>query len=518
MTGEPELFGQPPPSLWDRIWDAESEPTYWLTRFAILRLLGLVYFAAFLSFVDQSPGLLGTHGLTPVGDYLDRAESALGSRTQGFLRLPTIFWLDSSDRFLARVGWVGVFVSLAVLLGYANAVNLSLLWFLYLSIVQVGQDWYQFGWEIQLLETGFLAIFLCPLLDGRPFPRRPAPPIPIWLFRFLIFRIMLGAGLIKLRGDDCWRELTCLAFHYETQPIPNPFSHVLHFMPLWFHKLGVLFNDLCELVAPFFVFGPARLRRIAGLLLVSFQVMLIVSGNLAFLNWLTIVPALACFDDSFWRRVLPRGIVEPAVKARGAGFHGFQQVAATALLIVVALLAIYPLVNLLSPSQAMNASFDRLHLVNTYGAFGSVGRERAELVFEGTEDPVPGEGARWKEYEFPCKPTGLERRPCVISPYHYRLDWLLWFAAMDRPEQYPWTLHLVWKLLENDPVTLQLVKENPFVETPPRFVRVELYRYRFAPPGSAGYWTREKISPWLPPLSRDDARFREFLRSQNWLE
>jgi hypothetical protein len=518
VTSDLELLPRQTPSLWGRIWDAESEPTYRLTRFAILRLLGLVYLVAFLVFVEQSPALLGAHGLTPAGDYLHRIESALGSRAEGFLRLPSVFWWRASDSFLARVGWVGVVLSLMVLLGYANVLSLTLLWFLYLSIVHVGQDWYQFGWEIQLLETGFLAIFLCPLRDGSPFPRRPTPRIPIWLFRFVIFRIMLGAGLIKLRGDPCWRDLTCLAYHYETQPIPNPLSPVLHSMPLWFHKIGALFNDLCELVAPFFVFGPRRLRHLAGVLLVCFQVILILSGNLSFLNWLTIVPALACFDDSFWRVLMPRTIVERAAKARGAGFHRFQQVASTALLVVVTYLSISPLANLLSSRQVMNTSFNQLHLVNTYGAFGTVGRERTELIFEGTEDPVPDDGARWKQYEFPCKPGALERRPCVISPYHYRLDWLLWFAAMSRPEQYPWTLHLVWKLLENDPVTLELVKENPFPKTPPRFIRVELYRYRFAPFGSAAWWTREKVSPWLPALSRDDPRLVEFLKSQNWLD
>jgi hypothetical protein len=414
---------------------------------------------------------------------------------------------------------MGLFLSLMALVGYANVPTLFLLWLLYLSIVHVGQVWYQFGWETQLLETGFLAIFLCPLLDGRPFPRRPPPPIPIWLFRFLIFRIMLGAGLIKLRGDPCWRDLTCLAYHYETQPIPNPLSPFLHFMPLWFHKLGALYNDLCELVAPFFVFGPRKLRHLAGVLLVAFQLLLIFSGNLAFLNWLTIIPALACFDDSFWRGLFPRRIQEAAWNAKRttAGFHRFQKVSSTALLIAVAYLGIGPLANLLSSDQVMNTSFDQLHLVNTYGAFGSVGLERTELVFEGTDDLVPDDNARWKEYEFPCKPTGLERRPCVITPYHYRLDWLLWFAAMGRPEQYPWTLHLVWKLLKNDPVTLQLLKENPFAETPPRFIRVDLYRYRFAPYGNTAWWTRERISPWLLPLSRDDPRLREFLKSRNWL-
>src|SRR5207302_4924950 len=120
-----------------------------------------------------------------------------------------------------------------VLAGFANALLLAVLWALYLSFVHVGQDWYGYGWEIQLLETGFLAVFLCPLLDGRPFPRRPPPVAVIWCFRWLVFRVMVGAGLIKLRGDPCWRNLTCLYYHYETQPIPNPLSRRLHFMPRW---------------------------------------------------------------------------------------------------------------------------------------------------------------------------------------------------------------------------------------------------------------------------------------------
>ena len=166
----------------------------------------------------------------------------------------------------------------------------------------------------------------------------------------------------------------------------------------------------------------------------------------------------------------------------------------------------------------MNTSFDRLDLVNTYGAFGSVGRERDEIVLEGTDDPVPGDEADWRPYEFECKPGDPMRRPCIASPYHYRLDWLMWFAAMSRPEAYPWSLHLVWKLLHADPGTLGLLASDPFHGSPPRFVRATLYRYHFAPrddPGGA-WWTRERLGTWLPPLSAHDGRLRRFLESYDW--
>ncbi|MCI0657931.1 MAG: lipase maturation factor family protein, partial [Acidobacteria bacterium] len=223
---------------------SRSTSTYWLTRFLILRLLGFIYFIAFLCAARQILPLIGRNGLLPADRYLQRAQLQLGSRLEGFLQLPSLFWIDISDRALLITAWAGVGLSLVVLAGYANALLMALLWALYLSIVHVGQDWYGYGWEIQLIETGFLGIFLCPLLDGRPFPRRSAPAPVLMLFRWLIFRIMLGAGLIKMRGDPCWRDLSCLDYHYETQPIPNPLSRALHFMPRWFQRGGVLFNHL----------------------------------------------------------------------------------------------------------------------------------------------------------------------------------------------------------------------------------------------------------------------------------
>ena len=499
--------------------DGRAAPTYWLTRFVILRLLGFVYFAAYLSLATQVLPLIGAHGLLPTEQFLARIGARLGSTTGAVLVVPSIFWLGISDRTLVAASWTGVALSAVVALGFANAILMAVLWALYLSFVHIGQDWYGYGWEIQLCETGFLAIFLCPLLDPRPFPRRPPPTAVIWLYRWLIVRIMLGAGLIKLRGDRCWRDLSCLYYHYETQPIPNPLSRTLHFMPRWFHKGGVLFNHVAELVAPWFAFGPRVARHVAGGVMLGLQVFLLASGNLSFLNWLTIVPILACFDDGLLRRVLPRRLVAAAKRAATtAAPSRAQRVAVAALTAVVALLSIGPVTNLLSSRQRMNTSFDPLELVNTYGAFGSVGRKRPEIVFEGTSDAVPDESAAWREYEFPCKPGDPMRRPCVVAPYQPRLAWQLWFAAMSTPEEYPWTLHLVWKLLHNDPGTLSLLGPNPFPDAPPRFIRARLYRYAFAPPGdpSGAWWTRTLVREWLPPLSRDDPRLLRFLAAYGW--
>ncbi len=495
--------------------------SYWLTRFFILRLLGLVYFVAFLSLAHQVLPLIGQHGLSPAESYLPRVVEHYGSSTEALLQRPTLFWLGISDGLLITLAYVGAGLSLAVLLGFANAILLASIWLLYLSFVHIGQTWYGYGWEIQLLETGFLAIFLCPLLDGRPFPRRAPPTAVIWLFRWLAFRIMFGAGLIKIRGDACWRDLTCLDYHYETQPIPNPLSRVLHFMPGWFQKAGVLLNHFAELIAPWFVFGTRLARHVAGAVLVTFQVVLILSGNLSFLNWLTIIPALACFDDSLLRRLVPRRMLRRAERAAAEALPSRPQlVTVIGLVLLVAVLSYNPVRNLISDRQIMNTSFDRLHLVNTYGAFGSVGRRRQEIVFEGTDDELVGMGTQWTAYEFKCKPGDPYRRPCIISPYHYRLDWQIWFAAMSDPNRHGWTVHLVWKLLHNDAGALSLLANDPFPERPPRHIRAVLYEYEFAPLGDpeGRWWKRTRVGPWLPPLSTDDARLRSFLAARGWLE
>jgi hypothetical protein len=325
---------------------------------------------------------------------------------------------------------------------------------------------------------------------------------------------MIGAGLIKLRGDPCWRDLTCLVYHYETQPLPNPISPYLHQLPVWMHQLGTLFNHLCELALPLFVFGPRRARHLAGALLLVFQVTLIVSGNLSFLNWLTIVPILACFDDTLWSRLLPRRLVEAARRAQTeARPYLPQRVTVGAYCGIVALLSLDPIANLISSEQRMNTSFHSLELVNSYGAFGSVGRERDEIVFEGSRD-----GQTWVAYEFACKPGDPMRRPCVVSPYHHRIDWQIWFAAMGTPDDAPWAVHLAWKLLHNDAGALGLLDGNPFPGEPPRYLRARLYRYRFAPPGDRAWWTRELRGEWLPTLTVDDPRLKEFLVAWGFLD
>jgi Lipase maturation factor len=484
----------------------------------LLRGIGLVYAVAFLILVRQGPALIGEHGILPAVRYLALVTSSLGSRGAGFWELPSLFWVSASDAWLQCTAWLGLLGALAVLAGFSNAPLLGLLWMLYLSFCHVGQIFYGYGWDSLLCETGFLAIFLAPFWRPSEFdPRSPPHVIVIVLFRWLAFRIMFGAGLIKLRGDACWTDLTCLAYHYETQPNPGPLSPLFHAAPLWFHKLGTLFNHLVEVVAPFGVFGPRPVRAVAGTLIVVFQSILIASGNLSFLNWLTLIIGLACFDDQLVLRVVPGrwrerwrarlallGEAEPSRRRRNASI---------ALAVVIAVLSLNPVVNLLSPRQAMNASFEPFNLVNTYGAFGSVSRERYEVIIEGTAATTLDERTKWLEYGLPCKPGRVDRRPCLVTPYHYRLDWQLWFVPLSPDYQRRWFLSLTNRLLQGDAQVLALFDENPFPTRPPHFVRASFFRYQFLPLGSRGTWQRTPAGQYLAPTSLDDPEFLEALRA-----
>ncbi|HUB65980.1 MAG TPA: lipase maturation factor family protein [Candidatus Methylacidiphilales bacterium] len=498
-------------------WPWEQKETYWLTRFIMLRWLGFIYVVAFYVAVRQLIPLVGSNGLTPAPLFLER----LRANGYDFFSVPMLFWFNCSDTALRVVPWIGLILSCVVLAGYANALMMATLWILYMSVAHVGQDWYGYGWEMQLSETGFLAIFLCPLLDGRPFPSR-APPLPvIFLFRWLIVRIMLGSALIKLRGDTCWSDFTALYYFFETQPIPNPVSSWFHFLPHPLLRFGVGVTYAVELVSPFFAFWPRWGRTMAGVMMAGFQATLIVSGNFSFFNWLTILPALACLDDRFWGLFLPTYLKSHATEARLAERpNAAMRGAAWAVTAVVSLLSIFPVANLISPQQMMNTSFEPFELVNTYGAFGTVGRDRPTIIFEGSDSTDPATATDWKEYPYVAAPWDPKRAPVQIAPYQPHLDWQLWFAAMDDFQHYPWTLNLVWKLLHNDPDTLSLFGGNPFPDHPPRYIRAVLYNYKFAKPGNPehAYWTRERLGLWLPPLSAADPELKDVLRQEGWLK
>jgi len=471
-----------------------------LTRLLLQRGLGAIYCFAFLNAVCQFRALLGEHGLLPVPAYLKRAP---------FAEAPSIFHLYYSDRLAKGVCWSGLVLSVLAVSGVSDAGPLwlslavwSLLYVLYLSIVNVGQTFYAFGWESMLLEAGFFAVFLGP--SGM------APSlVPVLALRWMLFRVELGAGLIKLRGDSCWRDLTCLYYHHETQPLPNPLSAYFHHLPKLFQRMSVAFSHFVQLLVPFGLGGPKWVAAVAGCLLVFHQLLLILSGNYAWLNWLTVVLCFSAFSDQGLGLVLPTAT--STVAARPVMFDWVLY----ALGAVTLLLSIKPTLNLFSKRQAMNKTYNPLHLVGSYGAFGSVTRQRYEVVLEGTLDDQLSESTHWRAYEFKGKPSDLQRWPRQWSPYHLRLDWLMWFlplravvtrTGVSTRGQPVWFMRLVRRLLGADAATLALLRPSPFGAQRPRYVRATFYQYRMATAAerrrTGAYWKRSYVGEYLAPLSR----------------
>ncbi|CAB9498897.1 Lipase maturation factor 1 [Seminavis robusta] len=528
----------------------KNNASFQVTRWAIFRLLGFVYWVAFMSAWNQNLGLMGSDGLEPAHDYWRRFQEHLEFPTawQGFLEAPSLFWwIPLNDLHLNGVAMVGALLSTLIWTGiHVSWLSWLLLWLLQFTLVTTARhtSFYQYGWESQLLETGFLAIFLCdlPKLQLQLVPNcrlrfhlglfstndtqqaNPPSPIILFLFRWLSFRISLGAGLIKIRGASCWTNKTCLYYHFETQPIPSPLSFVFHFLPKAMLSSAVdldlfvqLYTSWMVLIIPLFGYGR-NLLRAAGLVQAGFMINIILSGNFSFLNHLTIVPALACLDDACWPTwMAQRWIVPPAsvtirttelsssTQARQYSFPP-RWIGDTCLFLLIAYLSQPVISNLLGTQghQVMNASFDKFHLVNTYGAFGSVGQQRFEPIVS-----VSQNGHDWHELEFPCKPGRVTRPPCFCAPYHYRLDWNIWFlgfpphASMLQNRE-RWMYRLLEKLLEpsstkslssrkndrlNQPAWWNLLDStsveflrNQQSQSSLRYAKVDMYHYEMAAP------------------------------------
>lgn len=476
----------------------------WLTRLLLERGIAAVYFVAFLAVLLQFKPLLGERGLLPVPALLKR---------MSFRERPTLFCWRYSDRFLDSVAWTGIVLSLCALFGLVGSspIWLSvptwlLLWFLYLSIVNVGQKFFAFGWESMLLEAGFFTAFLGP-------SQVEPSVVPILILRWMLFRIEVGAGLIKLRHDPCWRRLTCLYFHYETQPLPNPLSWYFHRIPAPLHRLSALFSHFVQIAVPFALFAPQPYASVAGVLIIFHQLWLIVSGNYSWLNWLTIVLGFSVLSDRIFANAIP--LAAPPLAPSPVAFNIVLYILAAA----TVALSIQPAINLISRNQVMNASYNPWHLVNAYGAFGNVSRERYEIVIEGTDERLITPHTQWREYGFKGKPGDPMRMPPQVAPYHLRLDWLVWFLPFSvavtghgiRVWRYDtWFLRFIGRLLANDPAILKLMGTNPFRDQPPAHIRALFYEYRYTTAQekrrTGAWWTRRLLGVYLEPVSLESLK------------
>jgi predicted DCC family thiol-disulfide oxidoreductase YuxK len=505
-------------------------PTYFWARRWFLRTLGLVYLIASVSLWVQVDGLVGSNGMSPVSQFLPVARQQLGS--DAYLLLPTLCWLDSTNTFLHLLCGGGVVLSLVLILGIAPALCLFMLFIFYLSLAIAGQVFLNFQWDVLLLEAGFLSIFLAPWqlwprdLLWWPGSATPATASPIswaglFLLKFLLFKLMLMSGIVKLTsGDDSWgwmnhsfhwSALTALNYHYWSQPLPTLFAWWADKTPEWFKHFSVAFCLAVEIVAPFFIWAPRRPRLIAAGFIIFLQAVIALTGNYCFFNLLTIALCLLLIDDavvaSLCRGVFRQSVSATAIQRRG--YNTLSTYAAIAVIIVTLPINGWLIFSAFKPQSQppgwLAKLYDQLEafrIVNGYGLFRVMTKDRCEIVIEGSPD-----GIEWSPYEFKWKPGDLKRAPGWCAPHQPRLDWQMWFAALESPQQNPWLLGLIMRLLQGSRDVTGLLAHNPFPDKPPHYIRAMFYRYRFTTSEerrqTGAWWKREELREYLPTISQD---------------
>jgi lipase maturation factor 1 len=478
------------------LWGRKVQPaSFQASEWIFLRLLSLIYLIAFWSFATQAIGLIGSQGILPLNRYLPAMQGEYGA--SAWRMVPTLFWLNAGDWAIQWLPVVGVVISLVALAGFAQRIAFALLFVLYLSVCAAGQDFLSFQWDYLLLETGFLAIFLGP------------SRVVVWLFRLLLFRLMFFSGMVKLSsGDPTWHNLTALAFHYHTQPLPTPLAWYLDQLPLWFQRASTAMVLAVELAAPFLTLLPRRPRMLGAGCLIGLQGLILLTGNYAFFNWLTIALCILLLDDQFLRRVMPSRIGEKARAALGRPMKAILAVLTT----LIVLLNIGQFSHLFfgdapGPLGDLVRVTEPLGLVNRYGLFAVMTTARPEIVIQGSND-----GATWVDYAFRYKPGDPAHALPVAAPHQPRLDWQMWFAALGNYRTNDWFGNLMVRLLQGSPEVVGLFERAPFGRTPPKYVRALLYDYTFTGfaerRATGDLWKRDLRGLYFPAISLDSVHIR----------
>jgi predicted DCC family thiol-disulfide oxidoreductase YuxK len=473
--------------LWGRDY---RPPRYDLVSFLFLRLFALIYLSAFISFGVQARGLIGSHGILPLADVINAISARFGP--ERFLLMPMVFWWNASDLAIQAVCWAGAGLSLLLLLNVLPRLSLSLLFVLYLSLLYAGQEFMTYQWDTYLLEAGFLALLLS--LATTP---------GVWLLRWLLFRFMFMSGVVKLlSGDPNWWNLSALSYHFLTQPLPTPLAWYVAQLPPGVLKFATGCTFVIELILPFLIFCPRRLRFFAAFGILLLQSCILLTGNYNWFNLQTMLLCLPLCDDAALQRILPRrllGLLQARAVPRVPGRALKVTVAALALLIVFCSLVQMdarfggkpPAV-----AQALDRLAEPLHIVSAYGLFAVMTTERDEIVIEGSDD-----GIGWREYEFRYKPGDVARRPPWNIPHQPRLDWQMWFAALEDPRGLRWFPHFLQRVLENEPAVMALLARNPFPDKPPLYVRARYYDYTFSSSADKArglWWQRRSLGLYFP--------------------
>jgi lipase maturation factor 1 len=460
--------------------------SYTLAVSLFLRLLGCIYFFAIGSFIFQIKGLIGRNGILPATDYLKAIHQHYGYR--GYFHVPSVFWINSSNAALLVLTFIGTALSVCLVAGIYVPLTIFLLYVIYLSIVSVGQEFLSFGWEGFLLEITIHAFFLS---------LTSIPNSMIWVsINLLLFRFHFQAGSVKLQSrDPSWKDFTAIAFHYETQPLPNTVAWYIHKLPIRIHECSTLLMFLIELIVPFGIFLTEEIRFVTFLAFAGLQFFIWFTGNFSFLNHLTLALSIILLSNPYLSFIMTPLPTVPSPDWLTISLS----LAGGALISLQILRLIYQFI----PIQLLSRLFNLIspfYLVNRYGIFAVMTTTRYEIVIEGSHD-----GHRWEEYLFYYKPSEITRRPRRISPYQPRLDWQVWFLPFSRYHSERWFQSFLYHLLKGTPDVLKLLRHNPFSSDPPKYLRVLMYVYEFSSfdekKRKGCWWKRAYIEQYTPTLS-----------------
>lgn len=490
-------------------------PRFRISGDLFLRSLGLVYLFAFLSLLVQIKGLIGSAGILPVSETFQVVRSQLGASS--YLTFPSLFWLWSTDTALILLCLAGCLSGIAGVLFPYVWVSWLASWSLYLSFVTVGRTFLSFQWDALLLEAGFLAILHTALhahgwaagTDRRPgvFSASPSLHRAVgWAYRWLLFRLMFGSGVVKLvSGDASWWNLTALTRHYETQPLPNVVAWYTHHLPAGFHTFSCAVMFVIELAVPFMFFAPRRARHLAAAATIGLQILIILTGNYTFFNLLTIALCFWLIEDTGWPIGLRERFGQPLIQ-RGA--NALRRAIVPAVCLNLALSSLLLARGTFRLDVTFPSVFSDLYgwvapyrILNTYGLFSVMTTKRPEIIVEGSAD-----GTHWEPYAFYYKPGDVGRRPPFVAPHQPRLDWQMWFAALGPIRSSPWFYHFAQRLFDGSEPVKKLLAIDPFPDVPPRYLRAHVFDYRFTSPSeraeTGDWWTRSFSHVFLPPIVR----------------
>lgn len=461
-----------------------SPDDYLITISLFPKLMGGIYFIVLTSFLYQVRGLLCSSGILPIQKYLDLVRTKYKDY---YWFLPSIYWINSSDRMIYGSIIAGIFVSILLMFGIYPPLMLLLLYILYLSIVSSGQTFLSFGWDVFILEITCNAFFLAMSPTPNPF---------IWIsINFLLMRFHIQAGAVKLQSrDEHWRDLTAIHYHYQTQPLPNTQAWFFYKLPLNFHKLSSISMFVVELAIPFLIFTTPEIRLFVCVNFIGLQFIIWFTGNLAYLNHMSCVLSTILIADNFLKPYFPM----PTVTETPLGIN----IAISLVGIALCSLQFIQFWHHFFPNQMFYKilnSIAPLKIINRYGIFAVMTTKRYEIVIEGSSD-----GKEWKEYLFPWKPSEVDRRPRRNAPYHPRLDWQLWFLPFTSYYREYWFQSFLAHLLRGNPAVLYLLRYNPFPEAPPKFIRASLYDYVFSDWEDLQkgiWWKRTYYAPYSPTLT-----------------